>query len=175
MAAEQESFARRLTRRREAAGLSREEAARQLEISPEKYADWEDGLAVPEGAQLRSLAKLLSIPKDELPDPRHIPGRIGPMFPSDVDLAAPPRWNGLLLAGSLIAFLGGVGLFLLILTGSVVEKSSLLVRIFLVLLAAGGLCCLIAAFLRLRDRANEIASQQREGDAACQKNRKTRR
>lgn len=163
---EQRSLVDRLREAREKAGLSQQELAQRLEVSPEIYAAWEAGTQSPDTETVRRAASALHVTGNYLLFGLSREGMVGAMFPNKATPAVLPGWYGCRMAGVALLFCGGAGMLLLAFLDRGREGagatllSYLPFQIFLAIYTVGVALCTISAVLHSRDKKKKRVKEQ---------------
>jgi len=160
------TLAARLADAREKAGLSVQEMAERLEVSPEEYTEWEAGNGEPDTETVRRAAEILHVTGNYLLFGPTREGMVGAMFPNKAQQAVLPVWYGCMMAGAALLFCGGAGILLMLFTGGTVKASGALLsylpfQVFLSICVVGVILCITALILRSKNKKME----QRKGQS----------
>lgn len=93
----------RLSKYREASGISQERAAEKLNVSRQTISRWENGVSIPSTENLAKLSELYNVPVDtllrDLDEPFFVPEQTVSSKPLAEEPAKPARKKNLVLAG----------------------------------------------------------------------------
>lgn len=162
------TFAARLANAREKAGLSVQEIAERLEVSPEEYTEWEAGNGEPDTETVRRAAEILHVTGNYLLFGLAREGMVGAMFPNKAQQAVLPVWYGCMMAGAALLFCGGAGMLLMLFTGRTVEAGGALLsylpfQVFLGICVVGVALCITALILRSKNKKTKRGKGQGDG------------